>query len=58
MAELAAQGCANKEIASALFVSEHTVAAHLTHVYRKLGVRSRAALAHRLVAGGEASFKT
>jgi len=58
VAELAAQGCANKEIASALFVSEHTVAAHLTHVYRKLGVRSRAALAHRLVAGGEASFKT
>ena len=58
VAELAAQGSANKEIASALFVSEHTVAAHLTHVYRKLGVRSRAALAHRLAAGGEARFKT
>jgi DNA-binding CsgD family transcriptional regulator len=58
VAELAAQGCPNKEIASALFVSEHTVAAHLTHVYRKLGVRSRAALAHRLAVGSEASSKT
>jgi DNA-binding CsgD family transcriptional regulator len=58
VAELAAQGSTNKEIASALFVSEHTVAAHLTHVYRKLGVRSRAALAHRLAVGGETHFKT
>jgi DNA-binding CsgD family transcriptional regulator len=58
VAELAGQGWANKEIASALFVSEHTVAAHLTHVYRKLGVRSRAALAHRLAVGGKATSKT
>ncbi len=47
VAELAARGRSNKEIAAMLFVSEHTVAAHLTHVYRKLGIRSRAALAHR-----------
>jgi DNA-binding CsgD family transcriptional regulator len=58
VAELAAQGYANKEIALALFVSEHTVAAHLTHVYRKLGIHSRAALAHRLAVGGEATSKT
>jgi DNA-binding CsgD family transcriptional regulator len=58
VAELAAQGYSNKEIASALFVSEHTVAAHLTHVYRKLGVRSRSALGHTLAVGSEASFKT
>jgi DNA-binding CsgD family transcriptional regulator len=30
-----------------LMVSEHTVDSHLRRVYRKLGVRSRAGLAHR-----------
>jgi DNA-binding CsgD family transcriptional regulator/DNA polymerase III delta prime subunit len=49
VASLAAQGLSNKEIAAALFMSVHTVEAHLTRVYRKLGIRSRAALAHRLV---------
>jgi DNA-binding CsgD family transcriptional regulator len=29
-------------------VTERTVASHLTHVYAKLGVRSRTELAHRL----------
>ena len=37
----------NKEIAAALFMSVHTVEAHLTHVYRKLGIRSRGQLANR-----------
>ena len=45
---LAAQGLANKEIAAALHMSVHTVEAHLSRAYRKLGVRSRAALAGRL----------
>ncbi len=44
IAELAAQGSSNKEIAAALFVSVKTVEAALSRVYRKLGVRSRAAL--------------
>jgi DNA-binding CsgD family transcriptional regulator len=50
VASLAAQGLANKEIASALYISVHTVEAHLTRTYRKLGIRSRAALAGRLSA--------
>mgnify|MGYP000527661505 CR=1 FL=1 len=48
VAELAAEGLANKEIARALFVSVKTVEMHLSHAYAKLGVRSRAQLARRL----------
>ena len=48
MAELAAAGLANKEIARDLFVSVKTVEAHLSHVYAKLGIRSRAQLTHHL----------
>jgi DNA-binding CsgD family transcriptional regulator/tetratricopeptide (TPR) repeat protein len=51
VAELAGDGLANKEIAQALFVSVKTVEGHLSHVYAKLGVRSRAQLARRLVQG-------
>jgi DNA-binding CsgD family transcriptional regulator len=51
VAELAADGLANKEIAQTLFVSVKTVEGHLSHVYAKLGVRSRAQLARRLSAG-------
>jgi DNA-binding CsgD family transcriptional regulator len=50
VAQLAAAGAANTEIAQALFVTVRTVEAHLTRVYRKLEVRSRAALA-ALLAG-------
>jgi DNA-binding CsgD family transcriptional regulator len=48
IARLAADGRSNKEIAAALFVSVHTVEAHLTRVYRKLGIRSRSQLSGRL----------
>ena len=51
IAELAAEGRANREIAGELFVSERTVEANLTRAYRKLGVRSRTELARRLPAG-------
>jgi DNA-binding NarL/FixJ family response regulator len=47
VAELAAQGRTNKEIAAELFMGLSTVESHLSHVYRKLGVR-RAELAARL----------
>jgi DNA-binding NarL/FixJ family response regulator len=48
VAELAADGLANKEIASELSVTVGTVEFHLSNVYAKLGVRSRAGLAARL----------
>ena len=48
VAELAAEGLANKEIASTLFVSVRTVEVHLKHAYAKLGIRSRTQLARRL----------
>ena len=45
VAELAARGRSNKEIAAELFMGLSTVEAHLSRVYRKLGIRSRAGLA-------------
>jgi DNA-binding NarL/FixJ family response regulator len=41
--QLAARGSSNSEIARELFVSATTVKAHLTHIYRKLGVGDRTA---------------
>lgn len=40
---LVAQGLSNREAADRLFVSEHTVHRHLSNVYTRLGVSSRAA---------------
>jgi DNA-binding CsgD family transcriptional regulator len=48
IAELAAEGLSNREIARTLFVSVSTVQTHLSHAYAKVGVRSRGQLAHRL----------
>jgi DNA-binding CsgD family transcriptional regulator len=48
VAELVAEGRTNREVAAALFLTERTVASHLTHVYAKLGIRSRTELARRL----------
>ena len=44
VAELAAAGLRNREIAKAAFMSPKTVEANLARVYRKLGIRSRAEL--------------
>ena len=54
VAALVAQGLANKEVAAALFVTVHTVEAHLSRIYRKLEIRSRRELAGALEASGEA----
>ena len=48
IAELVAMGKTNKEVAAQLFITPRTVEGHLTHIYAKLGVRSRAELAHRM----------
>jgi len=45
VAELAAQGLRNAEIAARLHVTRKTVEATLSRIYRKLGVRSRTELA-------------
>jgi DNA-binding CsgD family transcriptional regulator len=50
IAELVGQGRSNKEVAAELVVTVRTVESNLTRIYRKLGVRSRAELAHRLSA--------
>jgi DNA-binding NarL/FixJ family response regulator len=52
VAELAATGSSNREIAQSLFLSEKTVEAHLGRSYRKLGIRSRGRLAAALGPGG------
>jgi RNA polymerase sigma factor (sigma-70 family) len=42
--ELLMQGMSNRQIANALGITEGTVKKHLNHVFRKLGVHSRALL--------------
>ena len=44
VAQLAAEGMSNKEIAQTLFVTIKTVEVHLSHAYRKLEISSRAQL--------------
>ena len=48
VAELAATGMTNKDVAAALFISPKTVESNLGRVYRKLGIRTRFELARRL----------
>jgi DNA-binding CsgD family transcriptional regulator len=51
IAQIAATGAPTRQIAAAVFLSPKTVEHHLTHVYRRLGVRSKSELAARLAAG-------
>ncbi len=52
VAQLVAGGGKNREVATTLFMSVATVEAHLTRIYRKLGIRSRSDLARMVVEGG------
>ncbi|MFE7633282.1 BREX system ATP-binding domain-containing protein [Kitasatospora sp. NPDC057518] len=51
IARLAATGLTNKEIGRELQLSPRTVGAHLYRIFPKLGITSRAALAHALDGG-------
>jgi DNA-binding CsgD family transcriptional regulator len=48
VADMAAQGLSNRQIAQALFVTTRTIESHLTNAYRKLGITSRDQLASAL----------
>ena len=52
VAQLAATGLTNREIAARLYVSPRTVSAHLYRTFPKLGISSRAALRDALNAAG------
>jgi FixJ family two-component response regulator len=54
IAELAADGLTNREIAQTLFVTSRTVEGHLTHVFDKLGVKDRSGLPAALAAPTQA----
>ena len=49
IARLVAEGLTNREVASRLFISAHTVDFHLRQIYRKLGISSRVELTRRIV---------
>ena len=51
VAKLVADGLSNREVATELALSVKTVEFHLTRVYAKLGIRSRAELAVRVATG-------
>jgi non-specific serine/threonine protein kinase len=51
IATLVAQGLSNRDIAERLVVSKRTVDAHVEHIYTKLGINSRVALANWLRPG-------
>ena len=51
VAELAASGMKNRDVANALFISPKTVEANLARIYRKLGIKSRAELGRHVGRG-------
>jgi transcriptional regulator of acetoin/glycerol metabolism len=55
VAELASTGLTNKQIGATLYCSPYTIDSHLRAIYRKLGVRGRAALASRVSRVNEAA---
>ncbi|OBB67853.1 LuxR family transcriptional regulator [Mycobacterium sp. 852014-50255_SCH5639931] len=57
VAELAVSGLTNRKIAAALFISPKTVEVNLSHIYRKLNIRSRTQL-HRALAASKLESDT
>ena len=51
IAQMAAEGRTNREIAQTLFLTLKTVETHLSHTYRKLDITSRVELPRALAAG-------
>jgi DNA-binding CsgD family transcriptional regulator len=58
VAQLAADGMSNKEIAQTLFVTIKTVEVHLSHAYRKLQIISRAQLGEALLTPSQSAAPT
>ena len=58
MAQLAADGMSNKNIAQTLFVTIKTVEVHLSHAYRKLGIGSRVQLHKALLTPPQSAAPT
>ena len=54
--ELVADGLSNREIASALAISEHTVKFHLASIFGKLGASTRTEAVHRGLRHGLIQF--
>jgi DNA-binding CsgD family transcriptional regulator len=49
IAERAAEGCTNREIAAQFFLSPHTIDSHIRHIYWKLGITSRVELTRMML---------
>ncbi|MBV9416105.1 MAG: helix-turn-helix transcriptional regulator [Solirubrobacterales bacterium] len=56
VAEMAAGGMTNKQIAQALFVTLKAVEGHLHHAYQKLGITGRPELSPNLLATTKAQY--
>jgi DNA-binding NarL/FixJ family response regulator len=56
VAELVAAGLTNSEIADRLTLSVRTVTSHLDHIYTRLGINGRAALARYVLQDGPSAL--
>jgi DNA-binding CsgD family transcriptional regulator len=50
---LVSQGLSNQQVAQQMYLSVHTVAAHLRQIFRKLGIRSRVELTRLAIEDGQ-----